>query len=465
MRNLLTLAALLCCLLTPACGENGMCFMSFPENQQKPYVPLYARERPLAAPAHRLHTQDGQLHDEAGRRVVIRGVNWFGFEVGNTCVDGLWQGPDSATHDFATVVRRIRALGFNAVRLPISFADFKLAPKDQARSCNFASEAELRRITLRSGASTQKPLPPLPAPPAASKTTCSADLLKDSVRNRLLYVVRFLAKNGFYVVLENHINTDDTFLRNPGGWMNEWRGLLQELARDRSVAARLMIDPLNEPDSKGLRWEAQGGKPGMTQMYLSAFDALYPLARDALLLVEGTGQSGLAKNWGDGLVTSPELIRSHRLSDPNPLFAALLHRPYASRVVLAPHIYPPSISKATSATTGKDLFARLSSSFGDKTTGKGYCAGQVCRRFPVVLGEIGSAMQPVDTAAMNDFAAYITNTGAGKDGRHEALAGWIYWAWNANSGDTGGLVQDNWRDVNWSKFDYLRKLGLRGWWE
>lgn len=462
MRHLTILVSLLLAAITPGCGEQGVCFMSFPEPEQMPAAPLYARQ--AAAPAHRLHADGGQLYDEADRKVVIRGVNWFGFEVGNTCVDGLWQGPDSATHDFATVVRRIKALGFNAVRLPISFADFRLHPKDQARRCSFASEAELRRITLRPGTNSVKPLPRLPHPPPASKDTCSADLPKDSVRNRLLYVVRFLARNGFYVVLENHLNTDETLLRNPGGWMAEWRNLVRELAVDRNVAARLMIDPLNEPDSKGLRWEKQGGKPGMTDTYLAAFDALYPLARDALLLVEGTGQSGLAKNWGDGLATTAKVVHDRRLSDANPFFAAVVRRPYASRVVLAPHLYPPSISRATSEVTGKALFSRLSDSFGDKTVGKGYCDGGTCRRFPVVLGEIGSAMQPVDTAAMNDFAAYITNSGAGKDGRHQALSGWIYWAWNSNSGDTGGLPQANWRDINWSKFDYLQKLGLRGWW-
>ncbi len=35
-------------------------------------------------------------------------------------VDGLWQGPTALTLDYVNVVRRIRLLGFNAVRLPFS---------------------------------------------------------------------------------------------------------------------------------------------------------------------------------------------------------------------------------------------------------------------------------------------------------------------------------------------------------
>ena len=34
---------------------------------------------------------------------------------------GLWQGPSASTQDFLTVMYRIQSLGFNAVRLPMSF--------------------------------------------------------------------------------------------------------------------------------------------------------------------------------------------------------------------------------------------------------------------------------------------------------------------------------------------------------
>ena len=40
--------------------------------------------------------------------------------------DGLWQGPTALTLDYVNVVRRVKLLGFNAVRLPFSM---------QARQC------------------------------------------------------------------------------------------------------------------------------------------------------------------------------------------------------------------------------------------------------------------------------------------------------------------------------------------
>ena len=49
------------------------------------------------------------------------------------------------------------------------------------------------------------------------------------------------------------------------------------------ATARVIVDVLNEPDFGNLRWEAQPnqGLPGMTDMYLNAFDRIYPIASGA----------------------------------------------------------------------------------------------------------------------------------------------------------------------------------------
>lgn len=50
------------------------------------------------------------------------------------------------------------------------------------------------------------------------------------------------------------------------------------------------------------------------------------------------------------------------------------------------------------------------------------------------------------TQSMNDIATYFKNLEGGADG-----FSWAYWAWNANSGDTGGIVKDNWTDIIFEK--------------
>jgi len=44
------------------------------------------------------------------------------------------------------------------------------------------------------------------------------------------------------------------------------------------------------------------------------------------------------------------------------------------------------------------------------------------------------------------------------------VSGWNWWAYNQNSGDTGGIVEHNWQDINWEKVNFMiASMGLRPW--
>lgn len=461
MRPLLTFALLLAVSLVPACGAPPLNEELAAEVQLAP--PASPQVQSLAASTHYLRNGDGVLKNAAGQRVELHGVNWFGFETKNTSVDGLWQGPSSASMDMATVVRRIKALGFNAVRLPMSFSAWNLPAINQARGCQVMSESALRHGLVPSGAAMPAVLPPLSSPAPALNGMCSAYLPSNSTFDRLVYTAQFFAKNGFYVVLDNHINTDDTLLRDRRVWLSSWQRLLKAVTVDPQVAPRIIVDVLNEPDAAGLRWEAQGTKPGMTEVYLGAMDALHKISPQTLFLVEGTGQTNIAMCWGDGFFTDQAVLRASGSSDPNPFLRQLLTKPYVDRVAISPHVYPPSISKNQRDLNGPALFKRMTASYG-LLGKKGYCVGAKCKRFPIVVGEIGSAMtEAQDISTLKDMALWMRNTGVGNDGQHNAVSGFFWWAWNANSGDTGGIVENDWQTINWKKVNYLRTLGLRPW--
>lgn len=58
----------------------------------------------------------------------------------------------------------------------------------------------------------------------------------------------------------------------------QWADLMTQLTNTYpDAAARVICDVLNEPDFGNLRWEAQpdAGLPGMKDMYLNAWDAIY----------------------------------------------------------------------------------------------------------------------------------------------------------------------------------------------
>lgn len=415
---------------------------------------------------HAMTTNGNQILNSDGTPIELNAVNWFGFNNQDTMVDGLW-GSDTMTADFATVVYRMQLLGFNAIRLPFSFKDLlNLAPRNYVVNADPPSQSNIQAnvtnpsVPVPNGAT----IPPMVAPPPRQPGLSNDYLPNDSTFNRFVWVVSFFAKNGFYVLIDNHLREDQTALQNHQQWVQDWANLVSAISQDPIARDKLMIDLLNEPDNFGIRWEATGGTPALKDLYLSAMDAIYTVNPKALFFIEGTAQGGIGANWGDGFATDHNLIAQNGLSDPNPFFQTLLHKPYLNQVVISPHVYPPSVTGASTNYSGPGLWNRLSESFGYLTQ-QGYCDETgLCKVFPVAIGEFGSRfIDSRDIQSMNDIAAYLNNTGAAADGKHQAIRNWFFWAWNANSGDTGGIVADNWRDIIWQKVDYLSTIGLRPW--
>ena len=76
----------------------------------------------------------------------------------------------------------------------------------------------------------------------------------------------------------------------------------------------------------------------------------------------GQAQAGLVNNWGDGFITDPAVLAAAPgASDPNPFFQSLMGKPYLNQVVIAPHVYPPSITNNPKlSASGPELYMRLS---------------------------------------------------------------------------------------------------------
>lgn len=125
------------------------------------------------------------------------------------------------------------------------------------------------------------------------------------------------------------------------------------------------------------------------------------------------------------------------------------------QVILAPHVYGPSVTNVYTRISGTDLWSRLTQSFGSKTT-TGFCWKGVCKQFAVALGEYGSSFGNAgDLQLHTDLVAYMQNQG-GAAGGHTNINSWIFWAWNPSSSDTGGIVaKSDWLTVQWNKIDKL----------
>ena len=410
---------------------------------------------PLSAATPGLTTQNGQLMDRNGAPVLLHGLIWQGFSTGSM-VAGFPQN-ETLNGDVATVVRRMYLLGFNAVRLPFSFQQLlsNTAPTPINGPCNHTSQAALAASITAPG-QTPGVAYELPVTPIRQTGRCNDYVPSDSTLNRFVWLVQFLAHNGFYVVLTNDLHNDNTALASPAAWMGAWATLVSQLTQnDEAVAQHLLLDLLHEPDSDSLTWSAVGQTPGLGDLYLGAMESIAQVTRSPLYLIEGCGQGPLGTNWGDGFDTNAVDLQSSNMSDPRPFFAALVTRPYAARTLLAPHVFGPDVTFNGTASSGAPLYARLSASFG--TLGKtGFCLGSSCTHFATVIGAFGSAFAQVDAdQTMADLGTYMDNLPPANDDQHIPITSWIYWTWEP--GQSGSLQTNTDGDLAWNKLTHLGK--------
>lgn len=133
--------------------------------------------------------------------------------------DGLLDSASSFSQDFQTQVQRILSLGFNMVKIPFSFKDLAgLQPQSFITNCTLPTRAQLQSSVTNPNI-TVPPNRGIPALNATAATaipgTCNSYLPNDSLLNRFLYVVDFLATNELYVVLSNNVIADNTVTTSP----------------------------------------------------------------------------------------------------------------------------------------------------------------------------------------------------------------------------------------------------------
>lgn len=98
---------------TECIGLCMCCVLSFDAHVSAALPPwcfaVTADQPPKGTPPPPLVLQGNRLVNAwTGGNVAIRGVNWFGFNVGATMVDGLWAGGSEAATDFQTITYQLR---------------------------------------------------------------------------------------------------------------------------------------------------------------------------------------------------------------------------------------------------------------------------------------------------------------------------------------------------------------------
>ncbi|PZR10294.1 MAG: hypothetical protein DI532_18405 [Azospirillum brasilense] len=350
-------------------------------------------------------TRGNQIVDAEGDIVKIAGVNWFGLESSNEAPHGLW------ARGYKEMMDQMVDLGFNTIRLPFST---DLLHGGTPSGIDFSKNPDLQGLTGL------------------------------QIMDR---IVDYAGQIGLRIILDHHRSDAGAGTSGNGlwydathpesQWISDWQMLATRYADDPTViGADLHNEPYNGTWGTGgaTDWAAAAERAG------NAIGSVNP---NWLIFVEGIGTyDGQNYWWGGNLMG----VRDRPVT-----------LDVANKLVYSAHDYPNSIY-------AQPWFQ--SANFGDTLTQKfdqmwGYIYKEGIA--PVYLGEFGTKMTDAkDLVWLDKITAYLSGD-LDANGTHDIAAGqqgisWTWWSWNPNSGDTGGILQDDWTSVNTAKVAELQPI-------
>jgi len=345
--------------------------------------------------AHAYSVSQNEILDANGEEVQLRGINWFGFETTNYTVHGLW------ARNLDDMIAQMQQLGFNAVRLPFC------------------------PTTLQG------------ATPTSIDYSLNPDLTGLNSLQLLDLVIDKFDAAGMYILLDHHrpdCQAISELWYTSSYSQAQWISDLEFVAnRYKDVPHVIGIDLKNEPHGAAT-WGTGDSATDWQMASATAAAAVLADAPDWLIFVEGVADQSYCSNsvphfWGENLSAVTCVA-------PNiPL----------NRLVFAPHTYGPDVyvqSYMTDASFPSNLASVWEGSFGF-LVGQGYA---------LRLGEFGGKYgegDSRDVAWQDALVDYLISKG---------INAGFYWDWNPNSGDTGGVLMDDWVSVREDKMALLERL-------
>src|SRR5256886_745030 len=317
----------------------------------------------------------------------------------NNVVHGLW------TRDYRDMLRQVGSLGFNTLRLP--YSDDILQPGAAANSIDFSGgkNADLPGLT------------PL------------------QVLDR---IVGYAGQVGLRVILDRHRPSaagQSALWYTSAVPESTWIANLTALAlRYKGNPVVLGIDLHNEPHDPAT-WGSGNTATDWRLAAQRAGNAVLAANPDLLIFVEGIQTfNGASTWWGGNLMGAG---------------AFPVQLSVANRLVYSAHDYATSV--ADQSWFHDPTFPDNLPAVWDRYWG--YVFNQSIA--PVWVGEFGTTLQStVDQRWLAALVSYLRSTAqSGADSLH-----WTFWSLNPNSGDTGGILNDDWTTVNTAKDGYLRAI-------
>lgn len=246
------------------------------------------------------------------------------------------------------------------------------------------------------------------------------------------YVIQRAGSYGLSVILDRHrpdYNAQSEYWYtdqySESLWIKDWAMLATRYKNNSTVIG---ADLHNEPRGN-VCWGCGDPKRDWKLAATKAGDAIHAINPNLLIVVEGIERSKDGTNswWGGNM---------------KDYGSNLLKLKVANRVVYSPHDYPSTIYNQ-SWFSDKNYPNNLPAVW---DANWGYLQS---KGVPVLLGEFGTKLETTsDEQWLSTLVKYLQSRGMS----------FAYWSFNPNSGDTGGILKDDWKTLQTAKLTALKPI-------
>lgn len=384
-------------------------------------VSAAAKDVPEPSTDDWLSTDGSKIVDSDGTEVWLTGVNWFGYNTGTNCFDGLW------ACDLDASLASIADHGFNLLRVPISTELVNNWEDGVYPDANYnnATNAYLNGMN-------------------------SLEIFD--------HVISQCRANGIKIMVDFHCAETDSMGHMKPMWyggsvtVDDYYRALEWIAdRYKNDDTIIAVDLENEPhgkhnESPRAKWDDSKDEDNWKYVAEQAAGKVLGKNPNLLVMVEGIEiYPKDIKNNGDFSSKSEDDYLFNwwggnlRGAADNPVDLG----DHQDKLVYSPHDYGPSVYEQPWFKGGYDYESLQEDCWYDN-----WFYIQDKNIAPLLIGEWGGYMTEPNLTWMTYLRRYIS----------ENKINHTFWCFNANSGDTGGLVLDDFTTWDTDKYEFVKEV-------
>lgn len=367
-----------------------------------------------------LHTDGRRILDKNGKEVWLTGINWFGYNTGTNTFDGLWNS------QLAPTVKSIADHGFNLIRVPMS-----------AQLINQWAAGEYPKANYNNAYNTE---------------------LNDMNSLQIFdYFLKLAEENGMKVMPDIHSAETDASGHNVNLWYTanvsaeDYYRALEWLAdrykdNDTIIAFDIKNEPHGKPNETNKAiWNDSTDKNNWKYTAETAAKRILAKNPNVLIMVEGTEIFPISAsnmdyhstdskdyyfNWWGGNLRG---VKNYPINLGK----------YQNKLVYSPHDYGPTVYEQPWFEGGYDYDSLMEDCWHDN-----WFYIYEDNTAPLLIGEWGGFMREPNLKWMTYMRQLIKTYHLNH----------TFWCFNANSGDTGGLVLDDFKTWDNEKYSFVKEV-------